>query len=192
MKEFYEKAKDYVQDHKKEFTIGGTVIIVIAVIFLILGLYSYNHRIPTVVYEPANACNLLTLDEAKTLLGDKAINGVNSTPVQQGNIAVSACSYSEGVLDPSEDTVAAIRVRSGINDAGIAQNKTDFTAGKPSAGVQDVTGIGDVAYFNTGLGQLNILKESTWLILSYGSAANPQGNSLEETEKLAKLVLNAQ
>jgi hypothetical protein len=192
MKENFQKAKAYVEDHKKEFTIGVSVVIAILIVILGLALYSYNTRQPSIVFEPANACDLLTLDEAKTLLGDSTINGVVQTPVQSGNVTVSKCGYSDGLADTANAVVAAIIVRSGINDAGIASNKAQFVAGKPSAGVQDVSGIGDSAYFNAGLGQLNVLKDSTWIILSYGSGADPQANTLEDTEKLAKLVLNAQ
>jgi hypothetical protein len=191
MREYFQKAKEYVVDHKKQFIIGGSIVFVVAIGLLLLALYSYNTRQPSIVYEPANACALLTLNEAKTLLGDKTINGVNQTPVQSGDLTLSKCGYSDGLPDVSNAVVAAIIVRSGINDAGIALNKAQFTAGKPSAGIQDVAGIGDSAYFNVGLGQLNILKDSTWIIVSYGSGSAPQGNSLADTEKLAKLVLNA-
>jgi hypothetical protein len=192
MNKQFQTMKTYIQNHKTEFTVGGSVVVVIAVIFLILGLYSHNHQQVKIIYEPANACDLLTLAEAKTLLGDKTINGVHTTPIQKGNLTVSQCGYSDGLPDTAHAMVAAVVVRSGINDAGIAQNKAEFVAGKPSAGVEDVAGVGDMAYFNTGLGQLNILKDTTWLILSYGQNADPQGNSLDDAVKLAKLVLNAQ
>jgi hypothetical protein len=192
MKEYFQKATTYVQDHKKEFTIGASVTGAVAVLLVILALYSYNHQPIRVVYEPANACSLLTLDEAKSLLGEKTINGVIQAPVQSGNLTVSKCGYSDGLPDTAHAVVAAVVVRSGINDTGIALNKAQFIAGKPSAGVEDVSGLGDSAYYNAGLGQLNILKDSTWILVSYGSSTDPQGNSLDETVKLAKLVLNAQ
>lgn len=192
MKELFQKAKTYVLDHKKDFTIGSIVVIVIGIIFLGLALYSYNHQQVKIIYEPANACDLLTIDEAKTLLGDSTINGVNQTPVQQGAVTVSKCSYSDGLIDTANADVAAIVVRSGINDAGIELNKAQFISGKPSVGIQEINDIGDSAYFNAGLGQLNIIKDSTWIIVSFGSGANPQANSLEDTVKLAQLVLSAQ
>lgn len=191
MKETFEKAKEYVLDHKNEFRIGTIVVVVIAVIILGLALYSYNTRQPAIVYEPANACDLLTMDEAKSLLGESTINGIHQTPVQSGDITTSQCGYSDGLVDTSNAVVAAVNIRSAINDAGIKLNKMQFESGKPT-GVQDITGIGDEAYFNAGLGQLNILKDTTWIIVSYGSGANPQGNTLADDEKLAKLVLNAQ
>ena len=190
MKKYLSLFSQHIADHKKEWGIGSTVVIVIGLVFLGLALYSYNTAPPKIAYEPANACDLLTLAEAKTLLGDSTINGVVQTPVQQKNITVSKCGYSDGLPDTANAVVAAIVVRSGINDAGIQQNKNEFVAGKPSAGVEDVSGIGDKAYFNTGNGQLNVLKDSTWIIASYGSGATPNANTLEDVTKLAKLVLN--
>lgn len=192
MKKILEKAQNYVQQHKKEVTLGASVAGIIAIIILGLALYSYNTAAPKIVYEPALACDLLTMDEAKSLLGDTTINGVNTLPVQQGNLTVSKCSYSDGLPDTANAVVAAIVVRSGINDIGIEINKAQFLSGKPSAGIQDVEGVGDQAYFNTGLGQLNVLKDSTWILVSYGLASSPQANTLEDTIKLTKLVLNAQ
>jgi len=191
MEELFQKAKSFVRDHKKQFSIGVPVVIVVVVGLVMWSLYSYNHQQPKIMYEPANACDLVTMDKAKTLLGDKTINGVNQTPVQQGDVTISKCGYSDGLPDVSNAVVAAISVRSAINDDGIKINKAQFESGKPT-GVQDVTGIGDEAYFNAGLGQLNVFKETTWIIVSYGSAANPKDNTLEDSEKLAKLALNAQ
>lgn len=192
MKKYFLRAKEYVLDHKKEFTIGTSVVVALAIIFVFLALLSYNTRQPAIVYEPADACDLLTLDEAKSLLGDKTINGVNETPVQSGVVTVSKCSYSDGLPDTAHAKVAAIIVRSGIDDAGIALNKAQFEAGKPSVGIQEIKGIGDSAYFNAGLGQLNVLKDSTWIVISYGAGSDPQANTLQDTEALSKLVLNAQ
>jgi hypothetical protein len=190
MKDTFSKARTYVTEHSKQFQTGAIVVVLIGLIFGGLALYSYNTAPPKIVYEPANACDLLTLDEAKTLLGDKTINGINKTPVQSKDVTVSQCGYSDGLPDTANAMVAAIMVRTGINDAGIAQNKREFEAGKPSAGLEEVAGIGDKAYFNTGKGQLNVLKDSTWLLLSYGNNATPSANTLEDLTKLAKLTLN--
>ncbi|HEY8993012.1 MAG TPA: hypothetical protein VIM37_04175 [Candidatus Microsaccharimonas sp.] len=189
MKHYFEKAKEYVQDHKKEFTVGGSVVLAVAFIIFGLALYSYNTASPKVVYEPATACQLLTLDEAKELLGPQTINGVSTPPVQTGAVATSKCSYSDGKVDTANAVVAAINVRSGINDAGIALNKTQFANGKPTDNVETVNNVGDSAYFNKTLGQLNILKESTWIIISYGAAASPAANTLDDAVTLAKKIL---
>lgn len=190
MKKYFYRVKEYILEHKKEFTIGTTVVVIIAFILFGLALYSYNTAQPKIIYEPARACDLLTLDEAKSLLGDQTINGVATNPVQAGNLTISKCGYSDGLPDTENAVVAAVVVRSGINDAGIEQNKTDFATGKPATGVQDVKGVGDDAYFNAATGQLNILKESTWVIVSYGAGSSPADNSVDKDIELAKKVLN--
>ncbi len=43
-----------------------------------------------------------------------------------------------------------------------------FGPSKP-AGVQDVSNVGDKAYWNPSFGQLNVLKNGNWYILSNGT-----------------------
>jgi len=192
MEKYYQSAKTYILDHKKEFIRGGAIALGIAIIILGLALYSYNNPgQPKLVYEPANACDLLTLDEAKTFLGESTINGVNKTPVQTGVITTSQCGYSDGKVDVENAMVIALNVRTGINDAGIELNKAQFESGIPTENVEILSNIGDQAYFNTKLGQLNVLKQSTWVLISYGPGADPQANKLEDAVKLADKIFSA-
>ena len=190
MNTYFQTAKDYVLEHKKEFIRGASIVLAIAVILVGLALYSYNTSQPKIVYEPAPACELLTLDEAKGFLGDATINGVNSDFVQTGNIVTSRCGYSDGKIDTANAVVIGIAVRSGINDEGIEQNKSQFNNGMPTSNVEIVKDLGDSAYYNQTLGQLNILKQSTWIILSYGPGVSPASNTLEDALKIADKVLN--
>lgn len=190
MNTYLQTAKSYVIEHKKEFIRGGSIVLAIAIILFGLALYSYNTSQPKIVYEPAVACNLLTMDEAKEFLGDLTINGVNPEPTQAGDIVTSRCGYSDGKADTANAIVIGVAIRSGINDAGIELNKAQFASGMPTDNVEVIKDLGDSAYFNKILGQLNILKQSTWIILSYGSNATPQLNTLEDAVKLADKVLN--
>lgn len=190
MNTYFQTAKTYVLDHKKEFTTGAIVAGIIGIIFIGLALYSYNTSQPKIVYEPAAACNLLTLDEAKEFLGEATINGIVENPVQTGAITTSRCGYSDGTIDPATAKVAAIVVRTGINDAGIELNRAQFASGMPTDNVEVIKDLGESAYFNKTNGQLNVLKESTWVLISYGLSASPQLNNIEEVVKLADKVLN--
>jgi len=190
MNTYFQSAKTYVIDHKKDFITGGSIVLAIAIIMLGLALYSYNTSKPKIIYEPAPACGLLTLDEAKEFLGDATINGVNSDLVQTDNIVTSRCGYSDGKIDTTNAVVIGVAVRSGINDEGIEQNKTQFNNGMPTDNVEVIKDLGDSAYYNQKLGQLNILKQSTWIILSYGLGASPETNKIEDVIKLADKVLN--
>ena len=192
MKKYYQTVKTYISEHKKEFIRGAVVVLAIAVVLFGLALYSYNNSgQPKLVYEPANACDLLTLDEAKEFLGDATIKGIEKTPVQTGAITTSQCGYSDGKIDVDNAIVIALNVRSGINDAGIELNKAQFESGIPTENVELVQNVGDKAYFNTKLGQLNVLKDSTWVLVSYGPGADPQANKLEDAVKLADKIFSA-
>lgn len=190
MKEYLQTAKTYIIERKKEFITGISVAAAIALVFLGLALYSYNTSQPKIVYEPARACDLLTLDEAKEFLGDATINGVATNPEQTGAITTSRCGYSDGKIDVANAMVAAVVVRTGINDGGIELNKAQFASGMPTENVEVIKDLGESAYFNTELGQLNVLKGSTWVIISYGLGSSPASNNIEDVVKLADKVLN--
>lgn len=86
--------------------------------------------------------------------------------------------------------VAAIAVRSGINDKGVDQNKTEFATSKQGKSNEVVKDVGDSAYFNKELGQLNVLDDRKWVILSYGAGSAPQANTVDKATELAKKVLH--
>ena len=175
---------------RTELIIGLAVVLVIVGIIVGIVLVVSNTN-PRIVYEPAKACQLLKLDEAGSLLGGSVQKSGVTDVVVKGDLATSKCGYTDG--NPSEDEVivAAIIVRSGINDKGIAQNKSEFAAGKPTTDVEDVTDLGDSAYFNKAKGQLNILNGKDWIILSYGVASEPKENSLDDAILIGRSVVDA-
>ena len=176
--------------HKKEIIIGAIVATVIIAAVIGIVILVRNSGTPKIVYQPAKACELLTLAEAQELLGDKTLSTSATTPVQAVNTATSKCGYTDGNPDVNNAIVAAIVVRSGINDAGVRQNKTDFVNGKPIKNVETVKDLGDNAYFNEELGQLNVLSGNNWIILSYGLGSTPEANTLDEEVALARKVIN--
>lgn len=180
----------YIVTHKKELIIG--VAISVGVIATIIAMVlSIAASTPKVVYQPTKACDLLTIEESKDLLGEKTLQSGEKTPAQSGNTASSQCGYTDGNPDTDSMLVAAVVVRSGVNDKGVEQNKTEFTAGKPDQGVEDVKGVGDQAYYNQKLGQLNILDGRNWIILSYGPGASPEENTLDNSLKMAQKVITS-
>lgn len=186
-----EAVKKYSENHKKELILG--VAIVVAVMAVIVGIvFIARNSVPRVVYQPTQACDLLTSNKAKDLLGDKTIRSNEKPSVLTGDTAVSSCGYTDGNPDTENMTVAALIVRSGINDKGVDQNKNEFNAGRPKTNVQTVGGIGDEAYFNQALGQLNILNGREWIILSYGVGSAPTANTMDDVVKLAYTVIEQQ
>lgn len=188
MNEHVETTKTYIKTHKSELIIGTSVLVAIIAIIAAIIIVVYSST-PKIVYQPANACGLLTMDEAKELMGDGTLNSNSTNPVQSKNIATSNCGYTDGNPQTEDMIVAAISVRSGVNDDGVAQNKKEFNAGKPTEGIEAVKDIGDDAYFNELSGQLNVIDGKNWILFSYGPGSAPTTNTLEQTMELARKVL---
>ncbi len=137
------------------------------------------------------ACSIFTLAEAKQLLGDGAKGSASPPESESGDLAVSSCSYnqSSGPNVPVAATkVASLLLRAPKTAAGIQSNMNQFGVVKP-ANVQDVSGYEDNAYWDQDHGQLDILKNNNWYILSYGSPT-PSSRTLEQTKQLADLLIN--
>lgn len=137
------------------------------------------------------ACSIFTLAEAKQLLGDTAKGGANRPENESGDLTVSSCIYSQSGGSNAPVTAnksASLLVRSPKTPDGVQSNINQFDVVKP-ASVQDVTDYGDKAYWDPDHGQLDILKNSNWYILSYGSPT-PSTRTLDETKQLADLLIN--
>jgi hypothetical protein len=192
MKNYFQISRHYVTAHKKDFTIGTSIFIVVALVVALIIFIGNNVDHPAkIVYKPTTACDMFTEAKAQDLLGAKAIHSNTSDLVLSGNFTTSKCGYTDGNPDMTKAVVAAIIVRSGINDPGVSQNKADFANGTPTDGVQKVNGLGDSAYFNEKLGQLNVLNDRDWIIISYGVGADPTGNTLDDATKLARTLINS-
>ena len=186
MNNYLQTIKTYSTKHK-DLLVGFAVI---AFFGAIVGGFAILSAQTAVVYQPVKACDMVTLAEAKELLGSGALNSVNETPVVEKDTAISRCGYTDGNAMTDQMMVAAIIVRSGVNDDGVEQNKAQFAAGKPKkAGIESVEGVGDEAYYNSELGQLNVLRGRDWFILSYGLGSDPLANTLDDAKKLAHAVL---
>ena len=185
MNHYIQTVKNYLITHKKELITGVAVLLGGA---LLIALYIYNNP-PVVVYKPTDACAMLTPVKAEQLLGEKVYSVDTKGSLVSGNIATSKCSYTDQNHDTSKLLVAALAVRSGVNDKGVQQNKTDFFARRPATDMETVNNLGDSAYFNPILGQLNVLSGRQWIIISYGTGAAPETNTVDKAVELAHTVL---
>ncbi len=181
-------AKTFVTTYRKECIIIASALGGMVVIGILAALFIYNNP-PRVVYQPVEACKLFTPAEAQDLLGEKVIGVDTKAPVISGDMATSKCSYTDTNPEASKMRVAAIAVRSGVNDRGIEQNKTAFGASTPNEGIETVREFGETAYYNPAVGQLHILRGREWIILSYGIGSAPETNTLDKAVELAKKVL---
>lgn len=136
------------------------------------------------------ACVIFPLDRAQSVMGKGIVKGDNTTGVSSTNdIVVSSCTYTttaKSVEAIANTKTASVLVRAAKTDAGATSNKSAFAENKP-AGVQVVSGYGEAAFWNPQLGQLSILKNDNWYILTYGSSTTT-GRTLDEAKKLAEIL----
>lgn len=180
--------KTYVND-RSELFVGIAVVAVLVGIVIAVAIISHLNG-PNIVYQPVKACDLFTPAEAQSLLGDKVISVDTKDPVISKTTATSKCSYTDGNPNGADSMlVAAVAIRSAINDEGISQNKADFTKAKSATGLTTVSDVGESAFFNPSLGQLNVYDDKKWTIISYGLGSSPESNTIEKSKELAQKVL---
>lgn len=191
-----ETIKKYIADVRtyaasqsgKEVLIGLSVVICLVALVVVAVVFIQNSG-TKIVYQPAVACELFTEDEAKEMLGQQVLHQTPANPTLQSNVATSKCSYTD--VNPEQDQmiVAAVAIRSAVNDKGAEKNELEFTAASTAKNVEIVKNIGDSAFFNPQLGQLNILKDRDWVIVSYGVGSDPKSNPLDKAIELAQKVI---
>lgn len=132
------------------------------------------------------ACDIFTDSVAKQVLGEGAMKsevpggGAASTD----DISVTQCMYEIG--EGRDIVVANILVRGAKNKDAYESNKFGFESTKSQDGnpAQDIAGLGEAAYYNTGYKQTNVLIDGGryWIIVQ-------AGNTREMSEQLAKEVV---
>jgi hypothetical protein len=138
---------------------------------------------------PKNACTIFSLADAKQLLGDNAKGGSNPVSESSSDFDVSTCTYTQdqGNNAPvASRKSATLQVQAPKTDIGIASNQREFGPLRPT-NAEDVAGYGDQAYWDPEHGQLNILKNNIWYILSFGPST-PAGRTLDQAKQLADLI----
>lgn len=166
------------------------VIVVIGVLMLLFG--SGKDESPTSSSSTGSnavssakaldACELFTEAEAQEVMPG-AKKGDQSPDASTEDINVSTCSYTNNATTVADIKVATVVARSALTDTGVDSNKAVFGEGMP-AGSEMVTGYGSDAYFTPALGQLNVLKDNNWIIISYGGT-RPAENTLANAQLIA-------
>lgn len=139
-----------------------------------------------IVYTPLDACNLLTENSAKSILGtQKVINNRTAPTIDTtANVGTSKCSYTDSNMDNM--SVVAVAVRSGINDKGVEKIKNDFSASRANNKTESVDGLGEDAFFMKVNGQLNVRDDHHWYIFSRSSGDDPTNTTKEQAIDFAK------
>jgi hypothetical protein len=147
-----------------------------------------NH---STAFPDIRACNIFSLADAKQVLGDSAKGGASGSNTSSSDLEVSTCSYSQtsGSNAPVSGTKSAsLLVRAPKTGAGTTSNQNQFGPLKP-ADAQAVAGYGDNAYWDPQLGQLDILKNNAWYILSNGPVT-PADRTLDQAKALADILIS--
>lgn len=175
---------------KKQYLIVGGVIVAVLVIGGIV-VASMNKKTTTTKtaiktasspsYKVHEACDILTKEVAVSLSAADA-GGTEVPDTKSGDINVSNCTY----YSVNSKTSVALLARSAKTKAGADSNNYQFNKGLP-ADAQKVDGFGDAAYWSPSYGQLNILQDGTWYILSLGSVKASERN-LTQTEQFANAI----
>lgn len=132
-------------------------------------------------YKVVAACQAFTLADAKAVLGSGAAAGSGNglSDSASGDVAVSTCSYSGAPGLTAQDTrTITLLSRSAKSAAGAASNKSVFGKDKP-VGKQDVSGVGDAAFWDSTLSQLDVLKGNNWYIIGNMSGTHADSGSYD-------------
>lgn len=171
------------------------IIVLVVVLLAGGGYFFYNkNKADNKAEKAANtfvnidACAVFTETEAQEVLGEAATKGTTTGPTSSDDINVSTCTYSNNATSAANIQLATVLVRSPKNSAGVDSNKAVFGNGKPQD-VEMVQGYGVEAYYNADTGQLNVLKDNAWYIISNG-LSSPSDRTLEDTKAVADKTFN--
>lgn len=138
-------------------------------------------------FQIVDACEIFTLEEAQTILGGTTTKGESGeTADSNDDLTVSSCTYTNdpGTVDGIK--IASVMARSPKSEAGVESNRSQFDP--LPEGTEEVTGVGEMAFWNPELGQLNVLKSDVWLIISSGGNT-PSLYTLADAQAVANVVV---
>lgn len=146
-----------------------------------------NNTPSSTKYTAIDACEVFTEAEAKTVLGAEATLGSNTAPATSDDIAVSNCNYTNNATSVPDVRTATLLARSAMTDTGMESNQAAFSDGRPQD-AQIVEGYGEEAFYTPSTGQLSVLKDNTWYLITYGST-NPSNYSLDKVKAMADVIV---
>lgn len=118
------------------------------------------------------ACKFLTPTIARQILGaSTAFDTAHSTTSKTSDLENSSCAYTSS----SNDNIT-LSAHAPLSSLGTSENALAFGSAKP-AGVTDVSGYGQSAYWDPAKATLNILDNNTWLVLSRTKSSASAGIS---------------
>ncbi len=137
-------------------------------------------------FKKLQACDLLTLDDAKKIIGPDAEKWEGGTNIDSAtnHISLSLCQFQSA----DGKHYISLLVRAPLSEAGAAGNESGFDPSRP-AGAQDVSGYGDRAYYDSSSAQLFVLDHRVYLTFMNTRGAGGGKPSVADMQKVADLVL---
>lgn len=114
------------------------------------------------------ACELITLKDAKVIIGDNAalLEGSSTTNAATTNdVSVDNCSYSADGATLGDMKQLLIQIHSG-NSAQVKQAYENYKKDYPGDAIPE---LGVTAYYATETKQVNVLKDGNWFFVGAGS-----------------------
>lgn len=142
------------------------------------------------LYKVVAACKAFSLKDAEAVLGAGATAGTTNgtSDTSSDDVAVSTCSYSGGSSQDVQTTkTVTVLARSAKSSAGAASNKAVFGKDKP-VGKQDVPGVGDAAFWDSEMSQLDILKGNNWYIIGNMTGTHSNSGSLDTSRAVYEQI----
>lgn len=138
------------------------------------------------------ACEYLTQSVADKVIGQPGSEkGALAPESSSDDIKVSVCTYTQNLgEDASLESIRNVRsvtllVRAPLNEVGAESNKAPFKT--PGGATTAVTGYGQQAFWDAEAGQLNILSDDVWYILSVGKS-RAADRTLDEAKAFADSI----
>lgn len=139
---------------------------------------------------PKDACSYFTQEIAVKILGEGAEKGSDGSPVASEDVSVSTCIFTskqaQTIAEVKNMRTATLLMRSPLTTTGAVSNDEPFD--NLETGAIKVEGYGEKAFWSPTLGQLNVLKGGTWLILSVGKSDLSQ-STLDDAKKFADEII---
>jgi hypothetical protein len=142
------------------------------------------------VYKVVAACKAFSLKDAEAVLGAGATAGTTNgtSDTSSDDVAVSTCSYSGGGSQDVQATkTVTVLARSAKSSAGAASNKAVFGKDKP-VGKQDVPGVGDAAFWDSEMSQLDILQGNNWYIIGNMTGTHSNSGTLDASRAVYEQI----
>ena len=201
------------------------IFLTLAAIFVIAGVLLFTNfkkknppsilqKVAPEAFKPVNACDLLTVELAKSVIKGEVENDNKESPdvnLANENVVLSNCTYisKEGMTFKDIKTVGLL-VRQAKNDTGRESNKFGFEKNKKreygdiskelqelkklgitpkeSSPVEEIDISGQKAYFDPDLKQFNaLIKDSNFWIMVSGNNVE-KSDLLSLTEKIIKQI----